>query len=286
METHRLLANTFLESHPDDAARVLERLSVKEASMALSEISPGAAAAIVQRMAIEVGVECIVQMAPEAGALIVGSMVPDAAARLVRRTDAEARERILGRMSSDVAAPLLRMLAYPQGTAGAVMDPRVLALPQDLLAGEALARVLESPHHAVYYVYVVDRNHLLVGVLNLRELMAAEPGFSLFSIMTTNVATITARGDYAAILAHPAWRKFHALPVVDNGGVFVGVIRYETLRQLEADGMVEHTVQPALVTALNLGQLWWIGLTGVLASLVAPGTTPHSDLVDRENQHG
>ena len=152
------------------------------------------------------------------------------------------------------------------------MDPRALALPDDLAISEALKRVRRSPQNVLYYMYVVDRDQRLVGVLNLRELMLASPKTTLSSAMQPNVARLPALADLMAIVAHPGWRDFHALPVVDAGDTFIGVIRYETLRRLE-DETGAPPYNQAVATVLSLGELCWIGFAGMLAGLAATLST-------------
>jgi Mg/Co/Ni transporter MgtE len=146
------------------------------------------------------------------------------------------------------------------------MDPQALALPEDLAASEALARIRRAPRNALYYLYVVDRDGHLVGVINLRELMLAAPETLLSATMARNVACLSARADLVVIVAHPGWRHFHALPVVESDETFVGVIRYETLRRLE-DAANRQPASEAASTVANLGELCWIGFGGILAGL-------------------
>jgi len=185
-----------------------------------------------------------------------------------------------------MAERLNLLLRYPEGTAGALMDPRALALPQDIPVGEALARVRHAARDVLYYLYVVDRAQVLVGVLNLRELMLAPRKAEVASVMRPHVARLSARADRASILAHPGWREFHALPVVDDAGLFLGVIRYETVRRLEEDRGSAGQSANALTTVLTLGELCWRGMSLVLADL-ASGVAPAKS-TDRagEEPHG
>ena len=57
-----------------------------------------------------------------------------------------------------VAATVTRLLRYHEDTAGALMDPRTIALPEDVKVNEARKRVQREPHDLQYYVYVVDRD--------------------------------------------------------------------------------------------------------------------------------
>jgi magnesium transporter len=266
-ETEWCLTRAFLEAHPGDAAVLLERLPAAEAAPVLASIEPADAAEVLRRMAAPNGAECLRRMTPQQASPLLGVLPFDRAAALLRRVEPELRESFLAAAPPDVRRPLARLLEYPEGTAGALMDPQVLCCPEDILVGEALARARHTPAHFFDYLYVVDRVQKLVGVLNVRELMLAAPKATLGAVMHTDVARLPARADRAAILAHPGWRAVHALPVVDDAGLFIGAIRYLTLRRLEEDTLEAGDAERGLATLLSLSELCWIGLSGVLTGL-------------------
>jgi magnesium transporter len=267
VDTARLLAKNFAEEHPSDAAWILEQLSPDTAVAYIEELPPRLGAAVVQRMAASTAAECISRLSPERFGQLMVALPLDRAAGLLRRLDAGQRELLLQHAPTDVATLLARLLRYPQNSAGSLMDPRVMALPDDITVSEALARVRRVPRHALYYLYVIDREQSLVGVLNLRELMLALPRDPLSAIMQREVSSLSALSDRAAIIDHPGWRNVHALPVIDDQGKFLGVLRYETLRQLEVESNAPTPATGALSTVLTLGELCWVGLAGVLTDL-------------------
>jgi len=267
METDRLLAENFLEGHPADAALALERLSPEEAAAYLNGVPGRLAAESLRRMVASSAAECVAHLSPERLNPVLQALPLNSAAALLRRIDAPLRERLLAQAGADLASWLRRLLRYPEGSAGALMDPRALALPEDITVTEALARVRRAPRHALYYLYVVDRTQKLAGVLNLRELMLATPSNNLSAVIKRQVVSISPLADRTAIGEHPGWREVHALPVVDPDGLFLGALRYETLRQVEAAARPGRPAEGALSTVLTLGELCWVGLAGVLTDL-------------------
>ncbi len=272
MKSEALLAEAFLDAHPEEAALVLERIPAAAAAAMLERVSPAAAAGALRRMAPASAADGLARLGLDRARDVVAALPWDAAALVLRRVDAAARETILSALAPGTAARLQALLRYPEDSAAALADPHVLALPDDLTAGEALARVRRSPRHALHYIYVVDRAQRLVGVLNLRELMLAPPKAALASVMHREVAHVPAQARRTAIVEHPARRVLHALPVVDDSGVFLGALRYETIRRLETDAAVGRPPD-ALETLMTLGELCWVGLTGVFVDLAATITT-------------
>jgi len=283
METDWLLSQAFLESHPRDAALILERLPGEEAAAFLEKTPPQLVARVFQQMAQLVAAGCLERLAPARAAAVLTALPLNAAAGLLRRLEAEVRDQTLVHAPAEFSISLRHLLQYPEGTAGALMESRVLALPGDLRVSEARVRVRRALHSLLYYVYVVDRDQRLIGVLNLRELMLASPKAMLSSAMRPHVVRLSVRADLTSILTHPGWREFHILPVVDDSGSFVGVIRHETLRRLEDTAGTP--ASQAISTMLSLGELCWIGLTGMLAG-VAATILPRVALENKENDYG
>lgn len=258
------LVRRFLEAHPVDAARVMDRYAGPLSAAVLEELPAARVAPVIGAMSDHVAAECVAGLDPAKGAAVLGELDLDQTSALLRRMSEGQRDRLLDAMPSDYAAHLKRVLAFPPGSAGGLMDPKVLSVPDSLTAGEALERVRAAPHLALYYLYLFDGSSRLSGVVNLRELMLAAPETVLTGMMATNVDRLPAASDWKAILVHPGWTEYHALPVVDDGGRFVGALRYETLRRLEGQARTE---LPSASLAASLGELYWVGLSGILRGL-------------------
>lgn len=269
MQTERFLAQGFLESHPEDAAMILERFSPEELADLLQENPPPIAAAVLERMIPIRAAEVLALMPPERWREVVDALPIHAAAGLLSRMESGNRESILASLSPDSVKPLRVLLKYPDNTAGYFMDTRIMTLTTEMTAGEALVRVRRSLKNIFYYLYVTDRNRVLVGVINLRELLIARPRDSVGTIMNTPVVHMTVNAHRHAILNHPGWGRFPALPVVDHAGVFQGVIRYRTLRALPGRPESPGWAPVAAAVLLGLSEALWVGLSAVLIGIAA-----------------
>jgi len=217
-------------------------------------------------------------------AAVLAAMPAKIGARLLERIEVVKRRDILAGMPADVAGALRRSMNHAEDTAGALMDSSVAAFPRDITVREARKRVQRQPRNLLYYLYVVDRDDRLVGVVTLRELMLAPPSAPLASVIRSEVERLSVRATREAILAHPGWRDFHALPVVDREGVLAGVLRYDTLRRLESGSAVERS--PGLLpVGLALGELYWSAATALLNG-VFDALRPDAGPPPGENRHG
>jgi len=270
MRTELAIAAQFVADHPDETAVVLERVSFNDAAALLAELEPAIAAQAIARISASLAVDCLRSMHGEQVARLLTELPVDLAARLLRLATEETRQRWLMAMPPESAELLARKLRYPSATAGALADPLVLALPEDTAVAEAQKHLRRSPERAYYYIYVVDREHRLVGVLDMRELMHASPRATLSSVMHRDPVRVPAQSDLATITAHPGWRDLDALPVVDLAGVFFGIVRHRTIRQAAGGAGAQAPVEPVVSALLGLGELYWTGLAALLSSL-SPG---------------
>jgi magnesium transporter len=262
MNAGERLALAFLNEHPHEAARVLERADAMDAATMLSSLAPSVAAEIFAAIGPTPGHACAAAMTSEAFAAMVAEMPLTTAAVAMRWLDKGRHEPVLQLLDEQRGAPLRRVLAFPENSAGALADPLVLALAEDITVAEAQRRLRGSKRHLYYYVYVLSRDGVLVGALNVAELMTARLKDPLSSVMQREVTRLTTEADLATIAAHPAWRDFDALPVVDNRGHFVGAIRHRTIRQ-----MISRRGRPMMDTIVDLSELYWVGLAGMIRSL-------------------
>jgi magnesium transporter len=270
MQSEKLLVTSFFQSYPDDAAQTLELREAREAAALLEAIEPEAAAAVVGRMASSSSASFLAAMNPEPAAAILAELPIDTAVRLLRQIDPPVQETLLGLLPDRMAHPARLLLQYPENTAGALMDPMASAIPEDVAVGQVDLLIRHDPEGVFYYLYIVDREHKLTGVVDLRQLMRSDPAAPVNSIMHTDLTTLPAAMDLVTLLRHPGWRDFDALPVVDEKGIFLGMIRQRLIRQLSQTAKQEgHSIESWEVL-LALGELYWIGVGEFLDLLSQP----------------
>jgi Mg/Co/Ni transporter MgtE len=255
-----------LKAHPVEAARVLEGVTVEDMAAFLESSGRGAAVAVLQNMESSNAARCLIRWSDAFLTDVLKSVPISHAARMLRLIDSANRERVMRLVTSETARALRSLLRYPEGTAGWRMNPRYVAYPQDLSVGETWKRLRRRRRRSGYYVYVVDPEGVLIGVAGFNELVSADPRRSLRDVMNTPVESISAFAFGRAVLEHPAWRRFPDLPVVDESGVLLGLIRYSTLKALELDRR-DGQGWSALNIAFELGQLYWAGSSQLLRGL-------------------
>ena len=84
----------------------------------------------------------------------------------------------------------------------------------------------------ITYLYIIDVNEILVGVVNLKELLIADDEALLQDIMTTKVVSLNTESSLKEASETFARYSFRALPVIDQAGKMLGVLPYRDVMNL------------------------------------------------------
>jgi magnesium transporter len=162
-------------------------------------------------------------------------------ARLIEQMSHDDRADLLRRLPQPVAEGLLRlvdeadrrdiaMLAkYDENTAGALMTTDYAWLPANISVEEAIDRLrLQAPNsETIYYLYVVDEQRRLLGVVSLRELILAPRRAPIREIMDTNPVTVRVSDDREKVAHVLSEYDLLAVPVLDAESRLVGIVTYD-----------------------------------------------------------
>ncbi len=259
------LIHRFVRGHVHQAARVLENRSLDELVAFFENIPAELAASLLNTMEASTAAGCLERMDPSRAAGALAEAPMERAALLLRRLLPGTRDAVLQRLAPEPQGHLRLLLRCREDTAGALMEPRIYTLPAEVSAGEALARVRSNPERASHFLYVLERDQTLAGVLTLRELLTAGEDAGVAALMQRDVVCLRMADSLASVLVHPAWKEFHTLPVIDDKGRFAGALRHRTLRQLADPGQRPAPIDQA---GTALGELYRIGLSALVNSAI------------------
>jgi magnesium transporter len=224
-DSWRALARDLAQHHPTEAARVLESAETAAGEAILSDLDGPTRTNILEALpAPEAGRFVLAMPAPLREEALRSLDVRHAAAILLRLLPEE-RSQVLAGLPPPLVRELEQFANYPPETAAAAMNPRVTAVPCDLTVGEAIERLRRASPQTLYYPYVTDREGRLVGVLQARTLLLAEPHQRVEDVMTRSVVSIPAFEDRERIPAIFQEHGYIALPVVDAEGRLLGVVQ-------------------------------------------------------------
>ncbi|MBP2653850.1 MAG: MgtE intracellular region [Firmicutes bacterium] len=212
--------------HPYDVANIVSELSAQERSMIMETLDTEKAAETLVEMETELQVSILEGMSKDRAADILEMMATDDAADVLNEMEDDKAQELLNMMNYEEAVEVKELREYEEDEAGSLMTTEYIALPQHLTADETIneLRRLAPEAETIYYIYVIDAEEHLAGVLSLRELIVARPDTKLSDLMQLRVITV---GDEASVEeVFNLIRKYDllAVPVVDNDKKLVGII--------------------------------------------------------------
>jgi magnesium transporter len=212
--------------HPADVADAIEAMPHEEGADVLEALDPEDAARALSEMDVEDAHSFVEEMGPPFAAQAFEHMALDDAADLLTELPDELSQQIMAALPEGQRAELVDLMTYPPESAGGIMSPEVIALSANLSIPEAIAelRRIADETEQIYYTYVVDHQHRLVGVLSLRDLLLASPGKKLHDIMITRITSVPATMDREEVAAMLSKYGYLALPVVEEDGRLLGIV--------------------------------------------------------------
>jgi magnesium transporter len=241
LETHGEEWEALAGAAPGAAADVLEQLSEEDAAGLLAELGPEDVADILEQIAPELAAELVEDVPIDDLSAAVGEMTGEAAADLLFELDDEVTEDVLIRLGGAAEQELRRLLQYPPDTAGGLMTTEIAALPIGLTAGEAIERIrqLHEEYEDLSYVYVVDDDGRLKGVIYFRNLVFARPGMSLEEVMVPDPVSVRPLTDREEVAELSQMYRLFGIPVVDDDGHLLGIVTTDAVIEAVQDEATE-----------------------------------------------
>jgi magnesium transporter len=207
-------ADLVPQLEPNEVAVLIQWLPDEEIGEILEELPPIEAARILRSLS-----------APEASQLL-GEMDPDDAVDVVDVLPDEAVAEILVRMKPEDAAEIRQLSGYDPDTAGGIMTPEYVAVSKDATSAQAIAAIrrLVDEAETVNYVYVVDEQRHLLGVLSLYRLLLSLESTPVQNLMAPSTVRVKASADQETAARILTDRNLLAIPVVDDDDHLVGII--------------------------------------------------------------
>jgi magnesium transporter len=214
---------------PPDQAELFGQLLPEEQDQLLSRLAVEDSADILEELENEEAAEVAVRLEPEDLARILDEMEPDEAADLLGDIPIEqAAEALAGMEEPEEVRPLLR---YSDDTAGGLMTAIGVVLHRHMTVEDSIAhlRAVAPDTEDIYYLFVVDGESHLLGVVSLRQLIVALPATRVEDIMDRDVIYVQVDTDQEEAARLMSYYDLLALPVVDADRRLVGLITHDDL---------------------------------------------------------
>ena len=185
----------------------------------------------------------------------VRELAPDDAADVLQLIDdTEQRERVKNHLQERVRKEVDALMAYKEDEAGGLMSPRFARIRPDMSVDEAILyvrRQMRAELETVYYIYVLDKEQHLLGVVSFEDLFKGNGNRLISDIMETDMTTVGEDQDQESVALLFAREDYFALPVVDAHNVMKGIITIDDIVDVVTEEATEDIQKMGGMAALD-----------------------------------
>ncbi|HHF51507.1 MAG TPA: magnesium transporter [Candidatus Aminicenantes bacterium] len=227
------LWNLLKNFHPPDIAGLINHFTEREKIIlliTLHENDNKKAAGLLSEMAAEDAAEIVQQIPIETATKIFHDLPSDDIAPILELVSEELKNSILHSLEKKPTEEVKELLEHEEETAGRIMSPNLYALNENTNVSDAItAMQLEGDVESAFYLYVVDDENRLKGVVSLRQVLFSKPNTPLKNIMTTDVINVQTDTDQEEVARIVADYNLVAIPVTDSQMKLVGVVTVDDI---------------------------------------------------------
>jgi magnesium transporter len=223
----RDLRSILNDLHPADLADAMRFLSAQEEKVVFDLLDPSEAAEVLDEVDSATEANLVRGTSADRLADILEALPSDEGADVVGDLGRDEAEHVLSLTDTETAQDIRALLGYRKDTAGGIMSTGFVDVPETATQAEALKRFQEKTEaEHIFYVYAVDHDGRLKGVIDLRRLLTADSSARIRDLMTPDVIAVAPECDQEQVANIFARYDLTALPVLDvtPGGRLIGVI--------------------------------------------------------------
>ena len=230
-----VLKEKLPEIHPVDLADILEELDPDERLAIFNELETEHASDTLEEIEPRVQRELISSLDTGRAAELINDMSPAQAADILAVLPAPDVDDILELIDTEEARKIHHLLEHHDDTIVHFATTHVITFPPETTIRQVLDdyRNVAKGADVVMYVYVLDETRRLIGVVDIKEIMQAEPADRLADVMTTNLVTLHAAATVKEAARLFARYSFRAIPIVDDSDLMLGAIPYRDVMNLQ-----------------------------------------------------
>ncbi len=230
-----VLKENINDIHPVDLADILEELEGEQRLALFKEIAPEHASDTLEEVEPRVQRELIHSMEKRQAAQLINAMSPAQMAVILAALPSTEADEILQLIDKDRAAKAQKIIDQHDENILLFSTQKYISMPEFTLVKEVMTdfRTIARDMEVIMYIYVTDEHSTLKGVVDFRELIAAEPEQAIGEIMSDNVISLSPIDNLSDAVEMFARYAFRAIPVTDDKNTLLAVVSFRDIRGIK-----------------------------------------------------
>ncbi|MDD3237684.1 MAG: magnesium transporter [Candidatus Gastranaerophilales bacterium] len=250
-ENFSQLKGTLDSYHSADLAEILKELKPEERLIAFKNIvEEDKAAEIIEYLPPQYQVELLSDLGEEYASKLIMKMHHDEIADVLADMEDSDSETYLNKLPAKFSNEVRELLAYKEDTAGGIMTPNTITVNKDMRVEDVLSFIrirAEKDDVELYYLYVIDNQKHLLGVVSLRALLTKPYKTKVEDIMTKDIVKLHIDDPQDAVADIFMKYQYSALPVVDLYNRLKGMITWD-----DAQDIIEEETTDEIYTSSGI----------------------------------
>lgn len=236
-----------------DVAEILEELEPEIAVVIFRLLKKSKAADVFSYLSSAKGVELLEIFSRQQLSDVMSNLEPDERVALMEELPGDLTQKVLNSMAKDDIAQIRRLLGYPAESVGRLMTTNYVRIKSDWTVNKGFEHIRKYGRNAetVNVIYVVDEDEKLIDDLRLNQFILAEPDTLIADIMDNSFEALSAFDDQEEAVRMLSKYDRVALPVVDSGGILVGIVTVDDVLDVAEEETTEDMQLMAGMSALD-----------------------------------
>jgi magnesium transporter len=223
------IESEFVRRYPSEAAAALDALPARDLPAAVAEVDATALTVAMEYLSPLRAMAVFDQLDREQRLVVLERAATGLATTLLSGLQESERDELLHGLRPVIRADLERLLAFPDDTAGRLMERNFVGARATMTVAEALRRLQESGVRRARSLFVLGDDQRLIGRVDLQDLALAPAAAPLRDYVQSVEHMVTAMASRLELVELLDRSRLDSVPVVDAEGRLQGVVRYRTL---------------------------------------------------------
>ncbi len=237
--------------HSADLAEIFPELSPEERLIAFENVDEDKAAELLEYLTPQYQVELLGEIDEEKASNIIMKMPHDSVADVLGDMEEDESESYLNKLPHKFSDEIRELLTYKEDTAGGLMNSIVLTVRKEMTVEEVLNYIrkeAEEENMELYYIYVIDKQSHLLGVISLRDLLTTHAKVKVEEIMMSDIVKLHVDDQQDHVADIFMKYQYNALPVVDLYNRLKGIVTWDDVSDIIEEETTEEILQSSGIT--------------------------------------
>ncbi len=279
--------------HPADLADLIQKLPKDERQLIFNLLSDDIASEVLAELDEPLQKQLLKHETPERIVEMIENLDSDDAADIVGELPEKKRREVLAEATGELEEDLRELLTYDEETAGGLMALELISLKASQTVIEAIHEIRRQKDEIedIFVIYITDEFDKLVGMVNLKVLVLAEPDDLLKDIMEEDVVAVTTDTDQEEVAAIAKKYDLVSIPVVDKDYRLVGRITVDDIMDVMEEeasediqrmaGLGEEFHEEHTIWKMSMTRLPWLTI-GMFGEIISAMVLRHFEASLRE----